>query len=63
MANRNGGWADDWDLMVRQQTPCHECGETLPRDATVCEECGTLVPQESWFMPDRVEEYYEQQCP
>jgi hypothetical protein len=59
MANRNGGWADDWDHMTRQQTPCHECGETLVRDATVCEECGTLVPQESWFMPDRVEEYYE----
>jgi hypothetical protein len=54
-----GTWADDLDMMVRQQTPCHECGETLVRDATVCEECGTLVPQESWFMPDRVEEYYE----
>jgi predicted amidophosphoribosyltransferase len=54
-----GTWSDDWDHMTRQQTPCHECGETLVRDATVCEECGTLVPQESWFMPDRVEEYYE----
>jgi predicted amidophosphoribosyltransferase len=54
-----GTWADDWDHEQRQQTPCHECGETLPRDATVCEECGTLVPQAEWFMPDRVEEYYE----
>ena len=38
---------------------CEQCEAQVSKLDEECGECGALVPQAEWFMPDRMEEYYD----